>query len=145
MPFRETALTKLLIGSLGGNSMTLMVACCRATSSFATESVRTLQFAMGVKHIRNKPVLVLDAHEKLVHDLRAEIRELKRENGLLRDGVTGSNDGSRYGLVDGHLPLVASKNALSSRAPSEDKHGHLLVLNEAISERDGEVTLEPVS
>ena len=79
--------------------MTLMVACCRATSSFATESVRTLQFAMGVKHIRNKPVLVLDAHEKLVHDLRAEIRELKKENGLLRG--SGVDGGARLPLVAG--------------------------------------------
>eukprot|EP00948_MAST-09A_sp_MAST-9A-sp1_P001331 g1331.t1 len=86
VPFRETALTKLLIDSIGGDSMTLMIACCKPTQRCAVESMRTLQFAMGVKMITSKPIQMLNPQEKLIHDLKNTIRNLKTENEKLRAG-----------------------------------------------------------
>lgn len=53
---------QLLIDSLGGNSKTLMIACVNSAPQFATESTRTLEFAMGVAKIKNKPTVVLSPH-----------------------------------------------------------------------------------
>ena len=70
VPFRDTALTKLLIGSLGGNSKTLMFACVAPTVASVPETLRTLQFAGQVAGIQNRPLIRLDPREKLIQDLR---------------------------------------------------------------------------
>eukprot|EP00741_Cyanophora_paradoxa_P005961 tig00000955_g5779.t1 len=84
VPFRESKLTKLLIDSLGGNSMTLMVVCCSPSVVHANESLRSLQFAARAANIRNRPRVLLDEREQLVVNLRHEIEALRRENGDLR-------------------------------------------------------------
>ncbi|OQR81160.1 kinesin-like protein [Achlya hypogyna] len=84
VPFRDSKLTMLLIDSLGGRSRTLMLACVNASPQFARESIRTLEFAMGVARIRNEPTVALSPQDKLVRDLRAEIKQLKHENEYLR-------------------------------------------------------------
>lgn len=70
-------IAKLLLDSLGGNSKTLMVACVNAAPQFASESVRTLEFAMGVAKIKNRPAAVLNPHVRLTereqHETRCEL------------------------------------------------------------------------
>lgn len=58
--FRDSKLTMLLRDSLGGGSLAIMLACVTPTRSASHESLRTLQFAMGVKLIRNKAVVLLN-------------------------------------------------------------------------------------
>jgi len=109
--YRDSKLTMLLRDSLGGQSLALMIACCTPTQSAAHESLRTLQFAMGVKRVRgcshtrlflqqlsklgltctfivcqvkNKAVVLLSPQEKLIASLRNEIKRLKEENERLR-------------------------------------------------------------
>ncbi|RLN37359.1 hypothetical protein BBJ28_00017436 [Nothophytophthora sp. Chile5] len=62
IPYRDSKLTMLLLDSLGGNSKTVMLACVNASPQFATESVRTLEFAMGVAKIKNRPTALLNPH-----------------------------------------------------------------------------------
>jgi hypothetical protein len=73
-----------LIDSLGGNSKTLMLACVNSSPLYAAESIRTLEFAMGVAKIKNKPTALLNPHEKLISDLKEQIRLLTLENMMLR-------------------------------------------------------------
>lgn len=89
-PFRDSSLTKLLIGSLGGSGKTLMLTCVSAAQSAVPESLRALRFAMQVKGIQNRPVLQLDPREKLIQDLRSEIQRLRLENAQLRRGLMAS-------------------------------------------------------
>lgn len=42
IPYRDSKLTKLLMDSLGGNSMTLMIACCSPSSNVVDETLRCL-------------------------------------------------------------------------------------------------------
>ena len=49
----------------------------------AAESVRTMQFAMQVKSIQNRPVVQLDPQEKLILELRNEVEALREENAQL--------------------------------------------------------------
>ncbi|ETV93939.1 hypothetical protein, variant [Aphanomyces invadans] len=88
IPYRDSKLTTLLIDSLGGTSRTLMLACVNANVGYAKETIRTLEFAMGVARIRNRPTAILNAHDNLVAQLRVEIEQLKMENHALRCQAT---------------------------------------------------------
>ena len=94
MPYRDSKLTKLLMDSLGGNSLTLMIACCSPASNVIEETLRfvdsaqipvapsphftssgsTLNYATRAKRIQNKPVMQLDPKEQLILNLRREVR-----------------------------------------------------------------------
>ncbi|KAL4169656.1 hypothetical protein KRP22_010574 [Phytophthora ramorum] len=89
VPYRDSKLTMLLLDSRGGNCKTLMIACVNASPQFAVESTRTLEFAMGVAKIKNRPTALLTPHEKLIKDLREQIRQLKLENMMLRARTPG--------------------------------------------------------
>ena len=75
VPYRDSKLTKLLISSLGGHCKTLMVGCVSASSDALPETLRTLDFAMRIRGIRNRPVVQLNPQEKLILELRNEVRD----------------------------------------------------------------------
>mmetsp|Transcript_2699 Transcript_2699/g.4059 ORF Transcript_2699/g.4059 Transcript_2699/m.4059 type:complete len:912 (-) Transcript_2699:288-3023(-) len=90
VPFRDSKLTKLLINSLGGVSRTMMISCVSESSGATNETLRTLKFSMSAARIRNRPVRFLDPQEKLIMELREEIKRLKFENKKLRVSLTTS-------------------------------------------------------
>jgi hypothetical protein len=84
IPFRESTLTMLLKDSLGGASMTLMVACVGPSSLSAQESSSTLRFASRAKNIQNKPVVQIDPAAEHVIALKREVEALREECAFLR-------------------------------------------------------------
>ena len=82
VPYRESALTKLL-NSVGGNSKTLMIAAISPADINYAESLSTLRYADQMKAIKTKAVINENATDKLIRELRAEIERLKKllENG----------------------------------------------------------------
>ncbi len=52
-PYRDSKLTSLLKNSLGGNAMTLMVACVAPVDTFYEENVSTLEYARQAARITN--------------------------------------------------------------------------------------------
>ncbi|CCW63505.1 unnamed protein product [Phytomonas sp. EM1] len=117
VPYRGSKLTRLLSGSIGGNSRTLMLFCLSPCSNQYEESVNTMHFAMQVKQIqvnakRNEYHVNSERVAKyqgaLIEELYSEIglmrMELARLKGvqssaLLKDGkfTTAKND-KREGL-----------------------------------------------
>ncbi|BBN16782.1 hypothetical protein MPTK1_7g09250 [Marchantia polymorpha subsp. ruderalis] len=91
VPYRESLLTKLMMESLGGNSLALMIACVSPSSSALDETLSTLHYGTCAKHIINAPSVNMDARDKVVLELELEIVRLKKENSLLR---------SKLGLAD---------------------------------------------
>lgn len=82
--------------SLGGNGLTLMVACVSPAARHAEESAATLNYAARARNIRNRPLVRIDARERLINALRREVALLRQENELLRRGQmisTTSNNG----------------------------------------------------
>ncbi|XP_045784067.1 chromosome-associated kinesin KIF4-like isoform X1 [Maniola jurtina] len=78
--YRDSKLTRLLQDSLGGNSLTLMVACVSPADYNLDETVSTLRYADRARRIRNKPIINQDARaaeilrlNKLVNDLRLQL------------------------------------------------------------------------
>ncbi|KAK3083515.1 hypothetical protein FSP39_024535, partial [Pinctada imbricata] len=84
IPYRDSKLTKLLADSLGGNGVTLMVACVTPSSHHASETINTLRYASRAKKIKTKPVVKMDPREKLILSLKREIKILRNENVYLR-------------------------------------------------------------
>ena len=79
VPYRDSKLTRLLKGSLGGNHRTLMIACVSPSSSNTTESISTLRYANRAKNIRNKAKINVDPASQVVNELKSQVAALATE------------------------------------------------------------------
>jgi kinesin family protein 1 len=82
VPYRDSVLTWLLKDSLGGNSMTAMIAAISPADINFDETLSTLRYADSAKRIKNHAVVNEDANARM-------IRELKEELATLRSKLTG--------------------------------------------------------
>ncbi len=96
VPYRDSKLTRLLKGSLGGNHKTLMIACVSPSSVNMEESLNCLRYANRAKNIQNNAVINVDAGSKLVTELRGQVKALATEllNAQTKDGSGG--EGKRF-------------------------------------------------
>lgn len=82
-PFRDSKLTRLLQDSLGGNSRTIMIACCSPADFNSEESINTLRYATQARNIKNT------ATANVIRTIsQEEALKLERENTLLKQQVT---------------------------------------------------------
>ena len=72
MPFRDSKLTSLLKQSIGGNSITAMIACIAPNDKFVEENISTLNYATRASNIVNAPEQNVDPHVKLIRELKAK-------------------------------------------------------------------------
>lgn len=85
VPYRDSVLTWLLKDSLGGNSMTTMVATVAPSSNNYEQSISTLRFANWAKKIENKAVVNEDPNAKLIRELKQELEMLKQKDIIGND------------------------------------------------------------
>ncbi|XP_055530978.1 chromosome-associated kinesin KIF4 [Wyeomyia smithii] len=79
VPYRESKLTRLLQDSLGGNSLTLMIACVSPADYNCEETINTLRYANRAKNIKNKAIINQDPNQAEIQRLNAVIQELRLE------------------------------------------------------------------
>lgn len=77
IPYRDSKLTRLLQDSLGGNSMTLMIACVSPADYNLDETLSTLRYADRAKKIKNRPIVNQDPKTAEINRLQAMVKELK--------------------------------------------------------------------
>ncbi|KAH7148684.1 hypothetical protein EDB81DRAFT_471150 [Dactylonectria macrodidyma] len=92
VPYRDSVLTWLLKDSLGGNSMTAMIAAISPADINYDETLSTLRYADSAKRIKNHAVVNEDANARM-------IRELKEELSLLRSKLGGGTPGGVGGAA----------------------------------------------
>lgn len=97
VPYRDSKLTRLLKGSLGGNHKTLMIACVSPSSTNMDESLNCLRYANRAKNIQNNAVVNVDASSRLVAKLQGQVQTLAKEllrswDGHQTEGETFSRD-----------------------------------------------------
>lgn len=92
VPYRDSVLTWLLKDSLGGNSMTAMIAAISPADINYDETLSTLRYADSAKRIKNHAVINEDANARM-------IRELKEELALLRSKLGGGTVGGVGGAA----------------------------------------------
>ena len=82
--YRDSKLTFLLKDSLGGNSLTYLIACISPAKHSYGETISTLNFAQRAKHIKNT-VYVNEIHQQQpqnqqqIQQLHQEIQTLKQQ------------------------------------------------------------------
>nr|CAH7730776.1 unnamed protein product [Callosobruchus chinensis] len=76
IPYRNSKLTRLLQDSLGGNSLTAMIAMISPNVLDYEESLYTLMYADRVKHIQNR-VHINTEKQSLIDSLESKIAELR--------------------------------------------------------------------
>uniref|UniRef100_A0A1A9W714 Kinesin motor domain-containing protein n=1 Tax=Glossina brevipalpis TaxID=37001 RepID=A0A1A9W714_9MUSC len=77
--YRDSKLTRLLQDSLGGNSMTLMIACVSPADYNVPETLSTLRYADRARKIKNKPIVNQDPHAAEINRLKCIIKNLRME------------------------------------------------------------------
>lgn len=93
VPYRDSVLTWLLKDSLGGNSMTAMIAAISPADINFEETLSTLRYADSAKRIKNHAVVNEDPNARM-------IRELKEELAKLRSQLSGGAPGGGGGIVE---------------------------------------------
>ncbi|KAF2662733.1 kinesin family protein [Lophiostoma macrostomum CBS 122681] len=86
VPYRDSVLTWLLKDSLGGNSLTAMIAAISPADINFEETLSTLRYADSAKRIKNHAVVNEDPNARM-------IRELKEELAQLRSKLSGGSGG----------------------------------------------------
>ena len=92
--YRDSKLTRLLQESLGGNSLTVMVAAISPADNNYDESLSTVRYANRAKNIKNVAKRNEDVHEAIIRELRDEISELQRMLQEQQAQRAGGNQGT---------------------------------------------------
>lgn len=113
-PYRDSTLTRLLKHSLGGNSITIMIACISPSDAYIDENLSTLNYAGLTKNIANNVHINEDPKTALIRKLRAEIKMLR---GLLAKANQSFSIGGGAGVGQQQLmPAMSSSSYLSPSA-----------------------------
>jgi hypothetical protein len=112
VPYRESKLTRLLKDALGGNGMTVMLACVSPADANIEETINTLRFASRASSIVNSARVNHSVGEhtdtvsllKEINDLRAQLTLLQNIQGkadsksgaMVRFDMTGKNQPVSY-------------------------------------------------
>lgn len=134
VPFRDSKLTRLLRGSLGGNHRTLMIACASPSHKNAEESLNCLRYANRAKNIQNKATKNIDPHSKLVNALKGQVTALAGELLRLSNKGGGKVNTERFtselleALVKGgkeaqSISIGGKANGGDSSAPKSESNG----------------------
>lgn len=113
VPYRDSALTRILQNALGGNSKTIMICAISPSSMNFEESLSTLRYADRAKKIVNKAVVNESAQEKLIRELKSENQKLKE---LLMKAAAG---GGQINIAD--LGLGSATDILESMEHAENE------------------------
>ena len=77
VPYRDSVLTWLLKDSLGGNSMTAMIAAISPADINWDETLSTLRYADSAKRIKNHAVVNEDPNARMIRELKEELQQLR--------------------------------------------------------------------
>jgi hypothetical protein len=107
----------------------MMVTCISEASGAVQETLRTLRFTMSAARIRNHPVRFLDPQEKLILELKEEIKRLRLENQHLRQvNLSSSASSSRSAVTTGGAGGGREEEVRRSEEEQGDEEEHRLML-----------------
>ncbi|KAI7519481.1 kinesin family protein, partial [Hortaea werneckii] len=81
VPYRDSVLTWLLKDSLGGNSLTAMIAAISPADINFEETLSTLRYADSAKRIKNNAVVNEDPNARMIRELKEELAQLRSKLG----------------------------------------------------------------
>ena len=93
VPYRDSVLTWLLKDSLGGNSLTAMIAAISPADINFEETLSTLRYADSAKRIKNHAVVNEDPNARMIRELKEELAQLRSK---LSTGGAGAMAEDQY-------------------------------------------------
>lgn len=97
IPYRESKLTRILQDSLGGKTITTIIANLSPASSNIEESINTLEYVQRAKNIKNNPVAnACLSRKQILHAYDEEIARLQRDLIAARAGTGYYVDKENY-------------------------------------------------
>jgi len=87
VPYRESQLTRILTDSLGGNSITVMIACISPSQINSDETLSTLNYASFAASIKLKPTVNIEKGDMDKDTLIQENSKLKEELQKYKDNI----------------------------------------------------------
>lgn len=118
IPYRDSKLTRLLQGSLGGNHKTLMIACVSPSSLNLEESLNCLRYANRAKNIQNVAVVNVDPATQRLQALQNQVHSLAWELLRLNDGEEATIDRSELQIIVGAGESGNTASTVARGAPS---------------------------
>ena len=112
VPYRDSKLTRLLKGSLGGNHKSLMIACVSPSDRNLAESLNCLRYANRAKNIKNKTVQNVDPKAKYMADLKNQLK-------MLAVDLLKARNGDTLGAMFPNDLLQALAKGLDVKTPTE--------------------------
>jgi hypothetical protein len=121
IPYRDSKLTRLLQHSLGGNSLTVMIATASPADDNFEETVSTLNYANRAKNIKNDAKRNEDVNEAMIRQLREEIEALRKALAAAQSGGTGAGAGAggEGGLSDAQKAMMEEMIANLERSKQQ--------------------------
>ena len=104
VPYRDSALTRILQDSLGGNSRKTLIVNISCSESDSSETLSTLRFGTRAKKIKNQAVM----HERKSDDDLMNIVRMPQKDLQLEK--------NRVGLLENRLECLTSHGNVSSNS-----------------------------
>lgn len=153
VPYRDSKLTRLLQDSLGGNSVTAMLACISPSPSSFDETLSTLRFAERVKRVRNVARVNVNDTAALVATLEAALAHSRARERLLeiallsRLGATWPPNPEAASLLEAELnearsggTMVVAQQKSAGSSPSAKVGPELILLSSIASSSSSSLT-----
>ncbi|WRT66280.1 uncharacterized protein IL334_003233 [Kwoniella shivajii] len=95
VPYRDSKLTRMLQDSIGGNSLTTMIACISPIEANIGETINTIKYASRARNIKNTTkVNQVEAGWDDVEHLQSTVLKLRKQLAILEeDGKSNSTNG----------------------------------------------------
>jgi len=136
IPYRDSKLTRILQDSLGGNSLTTLIATCSMSSFNDKETLSTLRFAYRAKNIKNKPIVNTERSAKeLTSKLNSAEEKIKNfENVIqeLQNQIENINRGSIKFSTSSSIVNTTNSSGLGSSRCEDCGNAMVKILNQHI-------------
>ncbi|XP_055371122.1 chromosome-associated kinesin KIF4-like [Condylostylus longicornis] len=110
--YRDSKLTRLLQDSLGGNSITLMIACISPADYNLDETISTLRYADRARKIKNKPIVNQDPQHAEINKLNNIIQNLRLQLLGKQDFLLANSENTGSEVSEDILALKKKNNEL---------------------------------
>lgn len=136
VPYRESKLTRLLQGLLGGKTKTALIATVSPAKINALETLSTLNYASKAKNIKNLPQSIHDSDAMLkrvlVSDLASQIARLTRD-------IMATKDKEEHIKISHQNYVEYTSNVAHLQAHLDEKSTRLLSLEAALESKNLEI------
>ena len=138
IPYRDSTLTFLLRDSIGGNSLTCIIACISPSNDSFAETLSTLQFAARAKSIKNNAIINSNQTAS-ISALQAEILRLQAEVAMNQQQAVTNN---RRASMSMQPPTHTLHHRTPYKTPRKHQSNGLLSIDEYGTVIDYEVLHE---